>query len=206
MGRLRERNFAVADPSRLAPAVADQALFSMLTPLSASSLEAPRKAEELASLAKAARGAAAAQGVAATRKEQLENIAAAYDRAADAWKASGAAYEALMKDLATPDSAGVLWAAKVVEEKVLSDGLVAGDQVLFLKVHNPVGGYYTKKNLWTFFGSMPFWTMGGVVVSYELIDGKDGHVVASGMQPAHSGYRKVNDVADRVSTAPRLNP
>jgi hypothetical protein len=40
--------------------------------------------------------------------------------------------------------------------------------VLLLRVHSASGGLYTKKNLWSAFGAMPFYASGGVVISYSF--------------------------------------
>lgn len=82
----------------------------------------------------------------------------------------------------------------MIDEKLISDRLEAGDHALFVHVNAAAGGYYTKKNLWTFLGSMPFYVMGGAIVSYLEFDGKSGEVIHAGQFTIHSGHDKVSKV------------
>ncbi len=123
-------------------------------------------------------------------------------RAADAaWAAALEEYASLMKDLATPDANGKLMLTRVVEEKKLHDALSgSGAMGLVLDIESAAGAYYTKKNLWTFFGGMPYYAMGGVVVRYVLLETVDGEylVKESGLEVVHGGYQKVNDVPEAI--------
>jgi hypothetical protein len=100
-------------------------------------------------------------------------------------------YDSLITSLTTKDANGVFKIDKVIEQREIQNSLAAGELVLFLKTNAAVGGYYTKKNLWTFLGGMPFYTMGGAVVSYSLIDGPTGAVKLAGVVTRHGGYQKL---------------
>ena len=53
---------------------------------------------------------------------------------------------------------------------------------------------------------MPFFTMGGVVVSYSLIDGPTGAVLAAGIVPIDGGFHRVNRMpAEVLITKPAKN-
>ena len=48
---------------------------------------------------------------------------------------------------------------------------------------------------------MPFYVMGGAVVSYSLFEGKSGNLLVSETSPVHSGFRPVKKLAAFLSTA-----
>ena len=131
-----------------------------------------------------------------SNKAKLLVVASAYDRAADSYTAALKAYDDMISSLAT-DKNGVALAVLVANEKWISDKMKNGALGLFIHLHSAAGANYTKKNLWTFFGSMPFYVMGGAVCSYVLVDGSSGSVLSAGQLPLHSGYYKVNDVAQK---------
>jgi hypothetical protein len=191
---LRAKHKKVMDPSRYLPSTGDDQVLTYLTAVETQLRTAPQIVASSETRAKQLREKAGAKGTPDASKDQLNNVAAMYERAAAAWKAAIESYATLLKDLATPDSGGTLLAFKVADEQFLFDRMAKGDMALFLKVNSAVGGYYTKKNVWTFLGGMPFYTMGGAVVTFALVDGKEGMVLASGELPVHSGYAKANAV------------
>lgn len=67
--------------------------------------------------------------------------------------------------------------------------------VLVAKVHHAGGSSYVEKNVWTFLGAMPFYVMGGVVVSYALLEAITGNLLASATIPVHSGFESVKNIA-----------
>jgi hypothetical protein len=101
--------------------------------------------------------------------------------------------------LGTADANGVLPIIKVVQQKAICDAL-SGDStyMLAVDVRAATGGYYTKKNLWTFFGGLPLFAMGGAIVTYQLLD-KKGALYASGLVPRHGGYQSVRRVPGIVN-------
>jgi hypothetical protein len=129
------------------------------------------------------------------KKERLNTIAAAYTRAADACTAAQKRFDDLLASLASVTD-GVPLAVYIADEKTVSDRLgVAGNLILFVRLNAPAGGRYTKKNLWTYFGGMPFFVSGGAIASYLLVDPKSGEVKAAGQHTVHSGYYKLNEAA-----------
>ena len=77
--------------------------------------------------------------------------------------------------------------------RILKDG----GRLLIVKIQKAGGSHYTKKNIvTTLFGGMPFYHMGGAVVSFVLLNGRDGSVEYSGVVPIHGGFVK----ADKVET------
>lgn len=134
----------------------------------------------------------------AKRKDQLKGIAGAFAKAGDAYVAAQKRFDDLLVSLATADKDGVPLVAYVIDEKPIAETLEGGAYALFVKL-TAAGGYYTKKNLWTFLGSMPFYVSGGTIASYVLVDGGSGVVVKAGQFTVHSGYYKINDVADQFS-------
>ena len=73
--------------------------------------------------------------------------------------------------------------------------------MLFVKMSASVGGYYTKKNIFTAFGAEPFFVAGGVVTYYTLVGGPNGAVIASGVVPFHGGYVSASNVEKRVNAS-----
>ena len=56
------------------------------------------------------------------------------------------------------------------------------------------GAYYTQDNLWTFLGGPPLYVMGGVSLSYSLVNPQNGQVETSGILVRHGGYRSLRNV------------
>ena len=84
----------------------------------------------------------------------------------------------------------------VILENALVEILKENGHLLIVKIQKVGGAYYTKKNIRTLFGGLPLYHMGGVVVSFVLLNGPDGSVKVSGVVPIHGGFVK----ADKVET------
>lgn len=54
--------------------------------------------------------------------------------------------------------------------------------------------YYTKKNMWTFFGGPPLYVAGVVKTQFALIDSQSGAILAAGSSARHGGYHSVKSV------------
>jgi hypothetical protein len=130
----------------------------------------------------------------ARKKQRLNDIVAAYTRAADAYAAAQKRFDDLLVSLAAVTD-GVPLAVHIADEKTISEKLESGASLVFLRLNAPAGGRYTKKNLWTFFGGMPFFVSGGTIASYLVVDPKSGNSLAAGQFTVHSGYHKLNEVA-----------
>ncbi len=104
-------------------------------------------------------------------------------------QSAAALMDAWYTKLGTTDSKGVAALVHVAREKSLKESL-GGGHLLVVKHQTTGGGYMTKKNLWTFFGGMPLYHMGGAGLSFTLVDGTTGRVEASGVVPVHGGFVK----------------
>jgi len=111
---------------------------------------------------------------------QITAAIAATDSFITIWTTIGEAGENLIKNL--------------IMAEYMSQQLKNGDRMLVVNLTATKGGHYTKKNLWTFFGSMPFYHMGGAVLNYRLLDGKTGKVLAADTAMLHGGFYKSHKV------------
>ena len=128
------------------------------------------------------------QQAAATALQARTDLAAAL-------KSAIAFMDAWLAKLGAPDSKGIAALVNVAKEKALAAEIKAG-YLLVAKVTKAGGGVMTKKHLWTFFGRLPLFHMGGAAVSFTLLHGGTGHVAAAGIIPVHGGFVK----ADRLRT------
>jgi len=135
----------------------------------------------------------------ATKKADLLKKAKQQKEASDALKTAVAVYDNFFTKLTAADDKGLAPLTSVVRESVLADILEKDNRLLVVKLQKAGGAYYTKKNLWTFFGGMPFYNAGGVVVSYVLLGGKEGEVVKSGLVPIFGGFIRENKLQESVN-------
>lgn len=131
----------------------------------------------------------------ATKKKAQQDAAADLKTSADQAKAAIALYDGLITKLTTPDDKAKVPLAAIIQQDVVHTLLSTGSSLLTAKISSAGGTYYTRKNLWSFFGGMPFFSMGGVVVSYALFDGKSGAVLSAGALPVAGGFVKVGKLA-----------
>lgn len=103
-----------------------------------------------------------------------------------------AAYDLFLTKLGTADEKGRVPLANILHLDELSTTLAHNGYLLSAKITSSGGSYYTRRNMWTLFGGMPFFNMGGVVVTYTLVEGKTGNIVAAGVLPVDGGYVKNN--------------
>jgi hypothetical protein len=130
----------------------------------------------------------------ATKKKDLLDKAKLHKDAGDALRAAIAIHDSFFSKLTTPDDKSAIPLTTVIRDSVVSDILSGNGLLMTVRLATSGGAYYTKKNMWTFFGSMPFYNMGGVVVSFVLLEGTDGHVLASGAIPVYGGYVKSDEL------------
>ncbi len=134
------------------------------------------------------------------KKELLEKALRHKQMAADL-TAAVAVYNTWFGKLSAVDDKGAIPLASVVREQAIYDAVKNG-VVLLVKIHNAGGGYYVKKNLWTFFGGMPLYFMGGVSATYTLLQGSDGHVLAAGVVPVYGGFVKAGELREYLGQPP----
>ncbi len=139
----------------------------------------------------------------AAKKTEETNGAADLKALADQGKAALALYDGLITKLTTPDDKAKVPLAAIIPQDAVRTALRAGANLLVAKVSSAGGSWYTKKNFWTFFGGMPFYTMGGVVVHYNLLDGRTGAVLAAGAIPIDGGFFKIGKLPEALSKPPQ---
>lgn len=133
------------------------------------------------------------------KKAALLDKAKTHKAAADTWKAAIGLYDSFFSKLTTVDDKGVAPLANVIRDGVVADVLLKDNLLLLVKLQKFGGAYYTKKNMLTLFGGMPFFHMGGVVASFVLLDGKAGTVQGSGVIPVHGGFVKASDLPQQIN-------
>ena len=140
-------------------------------------------------------GTAAGNEKDAVKKKAEQDAAADIKTAADQAKAAIALYDGLITKLTTPDDKAKVPLAAIIQQDVIHTALSGGASLLTAKISSAGGTYYTRKNLWSFFGGMPFFSMGGVVVSYNLFNGQSGAVLSAGAIPISGGFVKVGHLS-----------
>ena len=91
---------------------------------------------------------------------------------------------------------------KILYLNKLRNILSKPDTGLFIyRLHNVSGSTYTKKNLWTAFGGMPFFVMGGATGSFVLLKGDSGQLIHSALVPFHGGYKKVSQIKNEINSS-----
>ena len=142
--------------------------------------------------------AKAEQGEDANNKKTLEDKAQAHKKASDALRGAIALYDGFFGKLTAVEEKGSVPLNEVIRDAAIEAEL-ATSLVLFVRLHSTGGSYYTKKNMWTLFGGMPFYHMAGVVVSYVLMSGSEGKVQSAAAIPVHGGFFKAGEIEDEVT-------
>jgi hypothetical protein len=181
-------------PARAVPQADDFA--DMMKTIAAATIQADSHATELSANAEDAK--AQAESAPAGVKEKLLRGAELYEQGAAVLRKAITKSEEFISALSVADAKGVAPITKIALEKAICDELKGEEALaLVLDVRAMVGGYYTKKNLFTFLGGMPFYVMGGAVVTYYLVD-KKGKVKKAGLVPVHGGYAPVQEVVHMI--------
>jgi hypothetical protein len=92
---------------------------------------------------------------------------------------------------------GTLSISAVAREIALEISLNKGAGLFLVKAVKSGGSLYKERNLWTLLGRIPFFVGAGVIVSYALLDGSDGRVLASGQQGCHGGFFSPKQLSTR---------
>jgi hypothetical protein len=109
-----------------------------------------------------------------------------------------ALYDAFASSLTTPDANGTVPVSVLVQEYAVDAALGAGAGVLLLRLENTGGGYLLKKNLLTGLGAMPLYHMGGATVTYLLLAGANGRVLAGDVVAIHGGFVQTNQLREEL--------
>jgi hypothetical protein len=135
----------------------------------------------------------------AEKKRTMEQSRAEATALLSSLKSASALVDGWYTALSAVDGKGVAAVVNVTREKAIADALQGGALLLLVKVEKAGGALMTKKNLWTFFGEMPIYHMGGAAVSFTAIGGADGLVKAAGVVPIHGGFVKAGKVAAQLA-------
>jgi hypothetical protein len=130
----------------------------------------------------------------AKKDATLQGLAERQKVAWSKWTAVIALYDSLFGKLAVPDEKGSVLVVNVIKEWVIDEALKGGGYLLILKTQKAGGSAYTKKNMWTSLGAMPFFVAGGAVASFVLLEGASGKISTAGVIPIHGGYRRVDAI------------
>ena len=132
------------------------------------------------------------------QKQADQQKAAAASRKVSALQAANSFVDAILAKLvAIDDKAGSAPLYNIVKEDVLAQMLADGKtHALIVRIQKAGGGYLIKKNLWTFFGAVPLYHMGGAAVSYALYNGATGAFEEGGDIPIDGGFVKKNDLKE----------
>ena len=186
-------------PARWSPAPDDTEAFRLLQPLTSRWDKARPRLRAVIDAQKQASAAAASTSEAA-RKERLKALADQYQRAADIYIGAGKAVDDLLTSLTEADNTGVARVTRIAEQKAISDYLADDGLALILQISGGAATTYTQKSLWTFFRPAPFYVSGGIIASFLAVD-RAGSVKAAGQERLHSGFLRIQSVADRLTAA-----
>jgi hypothetical protein len=110
-------------------------------------------------------------------------------------KGAISSYDGFANGLTTPDSkTNAIPLVVLAQELAIEEVLEANGTILLLRLESTGGGYFIKKNLWTGLFGMPLYHMGGATVTYVLLSGKGGKVLAGDVVPVHGGFVKAGDM------------
>jgi hypothetical protein len=136
----------------------------------------------------------------ATRLRAAHAAVDACKSAIEAWRAVLTSADALVSGLLKTGADGTTGLEQVVRQLDAKAAARPQDLRLFAEFAAAVGGYLSRRNLWSVFSGAPFKVMGGVVLGYTLVDG-EGRVRAAGVIPIGSGYVPLTGVADALDRA-----
>lgn len=143
--------------------------------------------------------AAAAKETDPLKKAKEVEAAANLKAASDEGKVTVSLYDGLLTKLTTPDDKAKLPLGAIIQQDAIRTALQNGSKLMTVKVSSTGGTYYTRKNLWSFFGTMPFFTMGGAVINYTLLDGNSGVVLSAGAIPIDGGFFKIHKLPQAIN-------
>lgn len=122
----------------------------------------------------------------AAQNPQLAAAIASADAVAKSW-------ESFVSALTTAPTNAEPAIDRILRQMALREKTKGGVPVLVIN-SSQAGGYYTKKNLWTFLGGPPLYTDAAVAASYALLHGKERNIIRSGTVLVNGGYHSVRQV------------
>lgn len=139
-------------------------------------------------------------------KPEMAAAATELKAALDQGKAAVALYDSFITKTSTADDKGKVPLTVAIQQDAVRQMLKDGAALLTAKISVAGGTYYTRKNLWSFFGSMPFFATGGVVINYTLLEGPSGRVLGAGVVPVYGGFHKVNQLPEFLRGSQAATP
>lgn len=217
-GALTEAKIAVHMPATYSPKVAEQTATDTLAKLLGWAKESSdaiaafdKQLEPIDKKLKQLRDQLAATQSPAARKkleaaiQAQEKVRTPLAAARQQWSTFQTALSTFIAELTSPDKDGRIALADIVRQTAVRDllGLAPGARpgtamLLHTRLDHTVGSTYTKKNLFTSLGSMPFYVMGGASASVTLFDAS-GAVKYAKSLPWHGGFLKASKVKDEVN-------
>jgi len=142
-------------------------------------------------------------------KASIENaspIAEKLNGAVKGWGEFASGVQEWLKSLRTPNDKGIVPIFEIMKQSATKEqyGITNGNQVgiVGVKLNNLVGSNYTKKNIVSSLGGMPFFMAAGAVASFTVFDGKTGKVLMSSVIPFHGGYVSASKIQETVNGDP----
>jgi len=151
-------------------------------------------AEEVGKLQVSIQTAAGEAGNATARAKALESsnkdVSVLYTEAAGQLNAYVTDAKTYLSFLLTPDAKGSTPMLRVAQERTLS----SDNACLFtVRIHHEAGSHYTKSNLFTFFGGMPFYASASVTASLSVWD-KDGAAKKTVLYYEKGKFQSFNEI------------
>jgi hypothetical protein len=136
----------------------------------------------------------------AASKDELLATAAALKPKLDQLNGVIGLYDSFAASITAPEAnTGAIPLSTLAQEFAIEAALKAGASVLLLRLENTGGGYLLKKNLLTGLWKMPLYHMGGATVTYVLLNGSEGKVIAGDVIPIYGGFVKTDSLRDTLS-------
>jgi hypothetical protein len=82
----------------------------------------------------------------------------------------------------------------IAEELAIHNALKEDGTVLLLRLENSGGSYLVKKHFLAGLLKSPLYHMGGATVTYLLLRGTNGSVLAGGIVPVHGGFKNADEL------------
>lgn len=176
----------------------DNPILGELTTLATNRVFLQQKTEVAEGIVTALDKAATSEADAA-KKQQEKAVSAEIKTASDQARLVLAMYDGFMAKITTPDDKTQVPLTAIIQQNAIQTALAGGANLMTAKLSTVGGSYYTRKNLWSFFGGMPFFTMGGAVVTYNILDGRSGAVLSAGVVPVDGGFYKIGKLPAKFS-------
>jgi hypothetical protein len=190
--RTRMKDWEIKLPSVYNPAALTDSGSEVITKLTNLSLSKETAASRVKLHASKADEIAQKASAAATpeAKQHLEKEAGKHRQIAEDLKRSILVFDSYFGKLMTLDEKSTVPpVVPLVKEATIQNAMaVVNTSVMLVKIHKMGGGYFTKKNLWTVFLGLPLYFMGGAAITFGMLDGLSGKVLASGVIPVYGGF------------------